>query len=91
MIANGANANKFLLSNEFKLVVSSWPSASIQLMGKDSIMEKQGERHRCLRGLIGASLGQAGLETLVPKICHSVRLHWTQSGKARTRLAFTAR
>ncbi|KAM2417629.1 hypothetical protein EV1_024257 [Malus domestica] len=64
VIVNGANANKFLLSNEFKLVVSSWPSASVQLMGKDSIMEKQGERHRYLRGLIGASLGQEGLETV---------------------------
>ncbi|KAM1822385.1 hypothetical protein ACFX1X_024808 [Malus domestica] len=64
VIVNGANANKFLLSNEFKLVVSSWPSASVQLMGKDSIIEKQGERHRYLRGLIGASLGQEGLETV---------------------------
>ncbi|KAK9924078.1 hypothetical protein M0R45_032466 [Rubus argutus] len=75
VIVNGANANRFLLSNEFKLVISSWPSASVQLMGKDSIMEKQGERHRCLRGIIGSSLGQAGLETLVPKICNSMKLH----------------
>ncbi|KAM1429921.1 hypothetical protein ACFX2I_046058 [Malus domestica] len=29
VIVNGANANKSLLSNEFKLVVSSWPSASV--------------------------------------------------------------
>ncbi|KAL5582599.1 hypothetical protein UlMin_015041 [Ulmus minor] len=44
VIVNGANANKFFLSNEFKMVVSSWPSSSVQLMGKNSIMEKPGER-----------------------------------------------
>ena len=75
VVVNGADANRFFLSNEFKLVISSWPSSSVQLMGKDSIMEKQGERHRCLRGLIGTSLGYAGLEALVPKVCNSVRLH----------------
>ncbi|TQD73561.1 hypothetical protein C1H46_040909 [Malus baccata] len=87
VIVNGANANKFLLSNEFKLVVSSWPSASVQLMGKDSIMEKQGERHHCLRGLIGASLGQEGLETLVPKICHSVQLHLDTKWKGQDKIS----
>uniref|UniRef100_A0A7N2L6E5 Taxadiene 5-alpha hydroxylase n=2 Tax=Quercus lobata TaxID=97700 RepID=A0A7N2L6E5_QUELO len=75
VVVNGADANRFFLSNEFKLVISSWPSSSVQLMGKDSIMEKQGERHRCLRGLIGTSLGYAGLEALVPKVCNSVQLH----------------
>ncbi|VVA28598.1 PREDICTED: taxadiene [Prunus dulcis] len=87
VIVNGANANKFLLSNEFKLVVSSWPSASVQLMGKDSIMEKQGERHRCLRGLIGSSLGQAGLETLVRKICNSVQLHLDTKWKGQDKIS----
>jgi cytochrome P450 len=75
VVVNGADANRFFLSNEFKLVISSWPSSSVQLMGKESIMEKQGERHRRLRGLIGNTLGYAGLEDLVPKICNSVRLH----------------
>ncbi|XP_004517250.1 taxadiene 5-alpha hydroxylase [Cicer arietinum] len=75
VIVNGADANKFLLSNEFKLVKSSWPSSSVHLMGKDSIMEKDGERHRFLRGVIGTSLGYAGLESLVPKLCNFVKLY----------------
>lgn len=87
VIVNGANANRFLLSNEFKLVISSWPSASVQLMGKDSIMEKQGERHRCLRGIIGSSLGQAGLETLVPKICNSMKLHLDTKWKGQDEIS----
>ncbi|PNY03371.1 taxadiene 5-alpha hydroxylase-like protein [Trifolium pratense] len=79
VIVNGAEANKFLLSNEFKLVKSSWPSSSVHLMGKDSIMEKDGERHRFLRGVIGTSLGYAGLETLVPKLCNFVKLYLSQN------------
>ncbi|XP_052178902.1 taxadiene 5-alpha hydroxylase-like [Diospyros lotus] len=75
VVVNGADANRFFLSNEFKLVVSSWPSSAVQLMGKNSIMEKQGDAHRHLRGLIAASLSSAGLETMVPKICESVQSH----------------
>ena len=72
IIVNGAEANRFFLSNEFKLVISSWPTTSVQLMGINSIMEKQGEQHRFLREIIATSLGPAGLEILVPKICDSV-------------------
>lgn len=75
VVVNGAEANGFILSNEFKLVISSWPSSSVQLMGKESIMEKQGEQHRCVRGLIATSLSFSGLESIVPKICNSVKLH----------------
>ncbi|KAG8364772.1 hypothetical protein BUALT_Bualt18G0033500 [Buddleja alternifolia] len=75
VVVNGADANKFFLSNEFKLVVSSWPSSSVQLMGEHSIMEKQGGAHRCLRGIIATSLNSAGLEGLVPKICKTIEIH----------------
>ncbi|XP_022147914.1 taxadiene 5-alpha hydroxylase isoform X2 [Momordica charantia] len=75
VIVNGAEANRFFLSNEFKLVVSSWPSASVQLMGKECIMQKQGETHRCLRGLIGASLASSCLEAMMPKLCTTIQFH----------------
>ncbi|KAL2938824.1 Taxane 13-alpha-hydroxylase [Bienertia sinuspersici] len=61
-VVNGAEADRFFLSNEFKLVVSSWPSSSVQLMGKDSIMEKTGEQHRVIRSILSPCLGNAGLE-----------------------------
>lgn len=83
VIVNGAEANKFLLSNEFKLVKSSWPSSSIQLMGKDSIMTKEGERHRFLHGVIGTSLGYAGFEKLVPKLSNIVQLHLATNWKCQ--------
>ncbi|KAF7833523.1 taxadiene 5-alpha hydroxylase [Senna tora] len=75
VVVNGSEANKFILSNEFKLVKSSWPSSSVQLMGKESIMEKDREGHRCLRGVISTSFGYNGLETIVPKICDVVQNH----------------
>ncbi|KAL7103946.1 hypothetical protein ACP275_08G212900 [Erythranthe tilingii] len=87
VVVNGAEANKFFLSNEFKLVVSSWPSSSVQLMGLNSIMEKQGESHRCLRAIVATSLGSTGLESLVPRICGTVKMHlekyWNGNGGAK--------
>ncbi|KAL5731989.1 beta-amyrin 28-monooxygenase [Ranunculus cassubicifolius] len=87
VVVNGANANRFFLSNEFKLVVSSWPSASVQLMGPNSIMEKQGDQHRCVRGLIAASLSSIALESLVPKICKSVDAHLNAHWKGQDRIS----
>ncbi|KAJ4822530.1 hypothetical protein Tsubulata_029561 [Turnera subulata] len=75
IVVNGAEANRFFLSNEFKLVISAWPSSSVELMGRNSIMEKQGEQHRCIRALVSTSLSHAALDGLVPKMCNSVRLH----------------
>ncbi|KAM1359068.1 hypothetical protein ACFX15_045276 [Malus domestica] len=91
VIVNGANANKSLLSNEFKLVVSSWPSASVQLMGKDSIMEKQGERHHCLHRLIGEPWpgGAGDFSAQNMQLCAVVFGHKVE--KARTKLAATVR
>ncbi|KAI3945171.1 hypothetical protein MKW92_052298 [Papaver armeniacum] len=79
VLVSGASANRFFLSNEFKLVVSSWPSSSVQLMGKNSIMEKQGDRHRSIRAVIATSLNSVGLEKLVPKLCSSVEDHLNTS------------
>ncbi|KAI5662026.1 hypothetical protein M9H77_21349 [Catharanthus roseus] len=83
VVVNGAEANKFFLSNEFKLVVSSWPSSSVQLMGSDSIMEKTGESHRCLRGIIATTLSCNGLENLVPKICKTIETHMEKNWKSQ--------
>lgn len=83
VVVSGIEANKFFLSNEFKLVVSSWPSSSVQLMGSDSIMEKQGEAHRCVRGIIATTLSFSGLEALVPKMCDTVQLHLERNWKGQ--------
>ncbi|KAL9244284.1 hypothetical protein vseg_018079 [Gypsophila vaccaria] len=75
IIVNGVEANRFFLANEFKLVVSSWPSSSVQLMGQNSIMEKTGDQHRSLRAILAPCLAGTGLEALVPKIGNVVNTH----------------
>lgn len=75
IVVNGAEANRLILSNEFNLVVSSWPSSSVQLMGMNCIMAKQGEKHRVLRGIVANSLSYNGLDYLVPKLCKTVQFH----------------
>ena len=42
----GADGNKFLFSNENKLVQNSWPPSMIKILGKDTIINQVGERHR---------------------------------------------
>ncbi|KAI7741766.1 hypothetical protein M8C21_000610 [Ambrosia artemisiifolia] len=75
VVVNGPAANKFFMSNEFKLVVSSWPTSSVELMGKNSIMEKQGDSHRCLRGIVTSTLSISGLTVMVPRMCSSIENH----------------
>ncbi|CAO2814171.1 unnamed protein product [Amaranthus hypochondriacus] len=75
IVVNGADAARFFLSNEFKLVVSSWPSSSVQLMGRNSIMEKTGEKHRLIRSIMAPCLGNSSLEYLVPNICGVISSH----------------
>ncbi|KAL9997171.1 putative taxadiene 5-alpha-hydroxylase [Helianthus debilis subsp. tardiflorus] len=75
VVVNGAAANKFFMSNEFKLVVSSWPTSTVELMGKNSIMEKQGDSHRCLRSIITSTLSVSGLTAMVPRMCSSIENH----------------
>jgi cytochrome P450 family 26 subfamily A len=38
--------NKFLFSNEYKLVQSSWPSSIKRLVGRGSIFFKTGKEHK---------------------------------------------
>ncbi|XP_006348988.1 taxadiene 5-alpha hydroxylase [Solanum tuberosum] len=75
VVVCGAKANMFFMSNEFKLVISSWPTSSVELMGKNSIMEKKGDIHRFLRGIISSSLTSTSLDTMVPKICNTIQSH----------------
>ncbi|KAJ4982258.1 hypothetical protein NE237_033095 [Protea cynaroides] len=86
VVVSGVSANRFFLSNEFKLVVSSWPSTAVQLMGKDSIMEKIGERHHSVRGMITEVLSPSGLEHLVPKICKTVEEHLKTNWQGQDRI-----
>ncbi|XP_068654579.1 taxadiene 5-alpha hydroxylase-like [Aristolochia californica] len=75
VVVNGTEANRFFLSNEFKLVVSSWPKSAMQLLGYESIMQMDGTRHRWIRGAILSCISGAALESFLPKLCGSIREH----------------
>ncbi|GKA17314.1 taxadiene 5-alpha hydroxylase [Tanacetum coccineum] len=87
VVVNGTAANKFFMSNEFKLVVSSWPTSSVELMGKNSIMEKQGDSHRCLRGIITSTVNISGLEAMVPRMCNSIQKHMEKNWQNREEIS----
>ncbi|KAI3714024.1 hypothetical protein L1987_72614 [Smallanthus sonchifolius] len=87
VVVNGATANKFFMSNEFKLVVSSWPTSSVELMGKNSIMEKQGDSHRCLRGIVTSTLTVSGLTAMVPRMCTSIHNHLHNNWQGREEIS----
>ncbi|KAI3812278.1 hypothetical protein L1987_16985 [Smallanthus sonchifolius] len=87
VVVNGATANKFFMSNEFKLVVSSWPTSSVELMGKNSIMEKQGDSHRCLRGIVTSTLTVSGLTAMVPRMCTSIHNHLQKNWQGREEIS----
>ncbi|KAI3714025.1 hypothetical protein L1987_72615 [Smallanthus sonchifolius] len=87
VVVNGAIANKFFMSNEFKLVVSSWPTSSVELMGKNSIMEKQGDSHRCLRGIVTSTLTVTGLTAMVTRMCTSIHNHLHNNWQGREEIS----
>lgn len=89
VVFTGGAGNRFLMSNEFKLVVSSWPKSTIDLMGTGSIMEKQGSEHRCLRGAVMACFRHGEVqETFVEKMSSVMERHFAShwNGESVVRL-----
>ena len=84
VVFTGAVGNRFLMANEFKLVVSSWPKSTIDLMGSGSIMEKQGSEHRCLRGVVMACFRGALSETFVGKMSSVMERHFASHWKGES-------
>lgn len=84
VVFTGPVGNRFLMANEFKLVVSSWPKSTIDLMGSGSIMEKQGSEHRCLRGVVMACFRGALSETFVGKMSSVTERHFASHWKGES-------
>nr|ATG29985.1 CYP718B1 [Taxus chinensis] len=81
VIFTGAAGNRFLLSNEFKLVTSSWPQSTINLIGTGSIMEKQGAEHKRLRGAVMACFRADVLQSFVGKLSNVIEYHFERHWK----------
>ncbi|CAM6037136.1 unnamed protein product [Sphagnum compactum] len=70
--------NKFLFSNENKLVQGSWPSSMHKLLGHGSIVMKKGEEHKKGRQILSSFFGPIGLQSFVPRMHEITRAHFEQ-------------
>lgn len=68
VVVSGSSGNRFILSNENKLLTNSWPSSFLKLMGKDSVSSKTGEEHRILRVALSGSLDPLALQNYLSQI-----------------------
>ncbi|KAH9296916.1 hypothetical protein KI387_028598 [Taxus chinensis] len=76
----GPAGNRFIYSNEHKLVQSSGPNSFVKLVGQQSIVTKTGEEHRIFRGVLNEFLGPHALQSYTPKmsskIQENINKHW---------------
>jgi cytochrome P450 len=70
--------NKFLFSNENKLVQASWPSSINKLFGRGSIAVKIGEEHKQGRQILSSFFSPIGLQSFVPRMHETTRAHFEQ-------------
>ncbi|KAH9296897.1 hypothetical protein KI387_028579 [Taxus chinensis] len=77
----GPEGNRFLLSNEDKLVQASLPNSSQKLIGKYSILSKRGEEHRILRAALARFLRPQALQGYVAKMSSEIQHHIKQKWK----------
>ncbi|GLJ42998.1 hypothetical protein SUGI_0892450 [Cryptomeria japonica] len=68
VVVSGSSGNRFILSNENKLLTNSWPSSFLKLMGKDSVSSKSGEEHRILRDALSGSLDPVALQNYLSQM-----------------------
>ncbi|KAH9299012.1 hypothetical protein KI387_030694, partial [Taxus chinensis] len=77
----GSSGNRFLLSNEEKLVRMSLPNSYMKLLGQDSLLGKTGEEHRIVRTALGRFLGPQELQNHVAKMSSDIQHHINQKWK----------
>jgi len=70
--------NKFLFSNEYKLVQGSWPLSATTLFGRGSILSKTGKEHKQARHVLMAFFGPNGLQSFVSKMHKTTIAHFAQ-------------
>ncbi|KAH9298996.1 hypothetical protein KI387_030678, partial [Taxus chinensis] len=79
----GSSGNRFVLSNEEKLVLMSLPNAFLKLMGQDSVLGKTEEEHRIIRTALARALGPQALQNYVAKMSSEIQHHINQKWKGK--------
>ncbi|EFJ33146.1 hypothetical protein SELMODRAFT_84634 [Selaginella moellendorffii] len=69
IVMPGPDGNKFLFSQENKLVVGCWPPSTASLLGPCSLAVQTGQEHRRLREVFMTFLSSQALGRYLPKLC----------------------
>uniref|UniRef100_A0A0C9S3N6 TSA: Wollemia nobilis Ref_Wollemi_Transcript_14903_1970 transcribed RNA sequence n=1 Tax=Wollemia nobilis TaxID=56998 RepID=A0A0C9S3N6_9CONI len=83
IVVCGPSANKLILSNENKLVVNSWPSSLIKLIGQESLSTKTGEDHKSIRAALASYISTAELQKNLDKMSSVIREHIDKKWKGK--------
>ncbi len=79
----GAEANRFMLTNENKYFVATWPKSTRVLLGPHSLSTNTGEFHTSRRKLIYQAFQPRALASYIPtieRITARYLTHWEQMG-----------
>nr|ATG29940.1 CYP725A13 [Taxus chinensis] len=79
----GPSGNRFLLSNEDKLVQMSLPNSTMRLLGQDSLLGKRGNEHRIVRTALARCLGPQALQNYIPKMSSEIQNHINKKWKGK--------
>ncbi|KAH9320713.1 hypothetical protein KI387_015352, partial [Taxus chinensis] len=76
----GPDANRFILINENKLFLNSWPKSLNALIGKHALITSQGAEHKRMRRIIHSVLGPETLKLAVGRfeglVLHHLDSDW---------------
>lgn len=75
--------NRLLLSNENKLVVSSWSASFLRLMGDDGLINKQGDDHKRLRVALIRAFCPDTLQHVTGKMSRVIQDHLNENWKSK--------
>lgn len=81
VIVSGAEANRFLLSNENRFFTATWPKSTRVLLGPGSLSMQGGEIHRSRRKLLAQAFAPRALASYVSTMAVTTRQylqHWEQ-------------
>lgn len=81
VVVCGPSGNRFILSNENKLVVLSWPSSFMKLFGRDSLSGKFGDEHRIVRAAVASFFTPSVLQNYIAKISSEIERHIDEKWK----------
>ena len=79
----GVEANRWIFSNEDKILRNRWSAAIRRLLGAQSLSLQVGEAHRARRRVLAPHFRRTGLEPLVEPITAVAREHlrrWAEAG-----------